>query len=162
MKTKQLLLRFNNLEDKDNALLEKWFSEIKKNKGSINKKVNDVLIEYLKAKELETSFSKVYNDMFYAFRKATFASLAPFQNELVSHLKTIKTEIDLLNMKQNAYFKHFDINLDKFNKDYFEDYHVIREARVKSIDEIKKFAKEQKDKFKELERSFERFKNAKI
>lgn len=162
MKSKQLLLRFNNLENNEIELLDKWFNKIKKNKSSINREVNNILVEYLKAKELEKSFSKVYNDMFYAFRKAFFASLAPFQNELVAHLKTIQNEVDILNMKHNAFLKHFDVNLDNLSKEYFEDFSIISKARIKAIEEIQKTSKANKEKFKELERTFERFKNAKI
>ncbi|QGZ97972.1 hypothetical protein GE118_04170 [Mycoplasma sp. NEAQ87857] len=110
-KLNNLTVRFNGLDDDEVNLIAKWMQKIKSEKQTLaSKEIVNVLLDKLKSEELERNVSNFQQEIFYAFRKAMWASLTPFLKTIRSDFENRDIELVIINKKLDFMMEALKIN----------------------------------------------------
>ncbi|WP_036451702.1 Mbov_0398 family ICE element protein [Mycoplasma buteonis] len=91
---KSYYLRFNKLTKEDEMLLFEWEERARQSNLSINQFMTRKFLEMLQIEKARGVLASLKNDIFYQLRKSHFASLSPFQNQILNAIG----ELQVLNV----------------------------------------------------------------
>lgn len=162
-------LRFTiRLYDQNEILrFKNWQRELKRQNQSASEQISIILMNHLKQQDKKLVMRDLKEDMFYAFRKALYASMYPFTNTLKTTVEKYEIETILANQKIDILLNILANNKIEFNEQllnkpddkllnesvYFQQ---MRKVFNKQLD--KEIEAEQK-KALEVAKSFEKYTN---
>lgn len=162
-------LRFTiRLYDQNEILrFKNWQRELKSQNQSVSEQISIILMNHLKQQDKKLVMRDLKEDMFYAFRKALYASMYPFTNTLKTTVEKYEIETILANQKIDILLNILANNKIEFNEQllnkpddkllnesvYFQQ---MRKVFNKQLD--KEIEAEQK-KALEVAKSFEKYTN---
>lgn len=162
-------LRFTiRLYDQNEILrFKNWQRELKSQNQSVSEQISIILMNHLKQQDKKLVMRDLKEDMFYAFRKALYASMYPFTNTLKTTVEKYEIETILANQKIDILLNILANNKIEFNEQllnkpddkllnesvYFQQ---MRKVFNKQLD--KEIEAEQK-KALEIAKSFEKYTN---
>ncbi|MHA3801847.1 Mbov_0398 family ICE element protein [Mycoplasma sp. VS30B] len=92
-------VRFYNVDDVARLL------KLKKNLAGKNIALSSYLSEMISLQlaneEKEIVLKDIKNDLFYSFRKSFYASLSPFQHNIINEINKVEDEVEILNEKMD-------------------------------------------------------------
>ncbi|MHA3786257.1 Mbov_0398 family ICE element protein [Mycoplasma sp. Z244C] len=92
-------VRFYNIDDVARLL------KLKKNLAGKNIALSSYLSEMISLQlaneEKEIVLKDIKNDLFYSFRKSFYASLSPFQHNIINEINKVEDEVEILNEKMD-------------------------------------------------------------
>ncbi|UWV82416.1 Mbov_0398 family ICE element protein [Mycoplasmopsis cynos] len=126
----------------DIAKFLQWKIDLENKNKTIYNEIRNIIVNEINDIDKKDAFRKTKDDLFYYLRKAIFASMSPFKQDIDNVVLDIKVEQNIINKKLdlliNLVAKEFDIQKDleeisgellKENK-YFKDIKDILEARI--------------------------------
>lgn len=131
-----------------------WKLEMENNKKTAYGEIRNIIMKEVNNASKKDAFRKTKDDLFYYLRKAIFASMAPFKQDIDNTILDIKLEQNIINKKLdlliNLVAREFDVEKDlveisgsllKENK-YFKDIKDLLEKDNEAL--MKKIAKANK------------------
>ncbi|MFV8473860.1 Mbov_0398 family ICE element protein [Mycoplasma sp. Z407A] len=90
-------IRFYNGDDV--ARLNKLKKQLAGQKVSLSAYLSDMVAMQLANDEKEIVLKDIKSDLFYSFRKSFYASLSPFQHNIIAEIENVEDEVKILNEK---------------------------------------------------------------
>lgn len=146
------------------ALADIFESTLDENETSFHQEVKGILLNKFKETQKREITRDLKDDLFYAFRKASWSSLSPFWNNIKSEFRKENIAISLLDMKINLLLnllvakKDKDILSNPQTSDFAEPA-FIEELRVKLLDKEKEWTKRTINKINQGDKAFQGFVN---
>ncbi|WP_322941353.1 Mbov_0398 family ICE element protein [Mycoplasmopsis cynos] len=135
----------------DIAKFLQWKIDLENKNKTIYNEIRNIIVNEINDIDKKDAFRKTKDDLFYYLRKAIFASMSPFKQDIDNVVLDIKVEQNIINKKLdlliNLVAKEFDIQKDleeisgellKENK-YFKDIKDILERQNNAL--LKKIEK---------------------
>ena len=91
--------RFSNPDDI--YLLNKYIANWKKEGKSSYQEINNIVRNSLLEQEKQEGIRNIKNDLFYALRKANWASLSPYAMQNTRKFREVDIELSIINLKLN-------------------------------------------------------------
>ncbi|WLP85206.1 Mbov_0399 family ICE element protein [Mycoplasma seminis] len=92
-------VRFYNVDDI--TRLNKLKKQLAGNNVALSSYLSEMISTQLANEEKAIILKDIKNDLFYSFRKSFFASLSPFQHNIISEIENVEDEIKILNEKMD-------------------------------------------------------------
>lgn len=97
--SKSISTRFSKPDDV--ALYERWLKRIKRSGSTPYVELQDIIRNALIKQEKEEIAKDFKNDLFYALRKVSWASLTPFYRKIINEINKQNIDLVLLDLKVN-------------------------------------------------------------
>ncbi|WP_040539544.1 Mbov_0398 family ICE element protein [Mycoplasmopsis bovigenitalium] len=146
---------------------KKWQRELESQNKSVSQELSIILMNYLNQLDKKLVMRDLKEDMFYAFRKALYASMYPFTNTLKTTVEKYEVETILANQKIDILLNILANNKIEFNEQLLNrpDDKLLNESiyfqQMRNVfnKQLEKEIEAEQKKALEVAKSFEKYAN---
>lgn len=111
-----LRLTIRLYDQNDILRFKNWQRELKSLNKNISEEIVEIVMNYLREVDKKVIMRELKDDMFYAFRKALYASMYPYTNTLRKCIEKYEVETVLANQKMDVLLNILADNKIEFNE----------------------------------------------
>ncbi|MBU4693428.1 hypothetical protein KQ878_00820 [Mycoplasma zalophidermidis] len=162
-----LRISFRLYDQSEILRFKAWQRELKGDNKSVSVAIGEVVMNYLKDIDKRVMMRELKDDMFYAFRKALYASMYPFTNSIKNKIDKYEIETSLAGKKIDMILNVLSNPEIEFNPDVVNepDEKILNESlyfkQIRNIfnSELEKLISNQKQKARELAKTTKKYTN---
>lgn len=165
-KRRDVRVTFRLYDAEDIVFFERFKKELIATGDTLSSAIAGIIRNHLLGREKKVVWKHLQDDMFYAFRKALFASLIPFSKKINEKIDGVLIENNIinakLNMLLNANSQKTTLNEELLNynsNNLTDEPQVFENARIVLNAKLQKEREKKKIKAKEIEKAQKNFEN---